>query len=353
MTNFSADIGGSITRCQQTVGGHISQYESDFLVLPKDAHVIDDVADKLSTMEIEFNGSEYLLVKGESMNYYKQKPEVCDNNCLKADFLGTYLNAIYAVTREVILPNEFVRVDAKIGVCLPPAEVYSETKQRFIDTIAGVINVFAPLANARVTIEVDPSNVQVYPEGVVSVMAIRDAQVIRIIKQSSVLLVDIGYRSTDITLLRAGVPYRGIYASAPIGGINLEASLNAMLEQKGLYHNRDDLREILATGVMHNGTRSVEVGSLVQAVKQQFTPILREAISKVLNSSGMNMSAINYFAPIGRPFNSTGAASTGSDGASLTTMLSAALGVAPLEIENADVSNVMGIACMLNRGSKA
>lgn len=349
MTKFSIDVGGSLVRVIANNSQNITKYDSDFAVLPADVPIMNTTPSKDSTAIIHFKGNAYPIVKGRSMNLYQMEPKACDNSTLKSDFIGTYLNILYVIGRYALSEGLGV-IQVNAGVCLPPSEVYRGSQEKFIARLAGEHVVEFPLLNERVTIVIRSSDIVCVAEGMAACFSVKDRVALNSISKGSVVLVDVGYRSTEIVLFRNGETYRGAFDSKPIGGINMEAMIHSALEKKGMFRDKDEIRDILANGVISTGSTQHPIGSVVLSIKRKFAEILRSNVLSVFNAAGLNLSSANYFLPIGRPFLETGRLGTDAFGGSLIDLLEEQLGIEAIRLDNIEDANVIGVASLLNEG---
>jgi len=347
MTNFSIDVGGSLVRLVANDNPTIVKYDSEFAILPDDVQIMASTPSKDSTAIIKFCGQDYSVVKGRSMNLYQTVPKTCDNSTLKTDFIGTYLNILYAIGRYALKEGQAI-VHARAGVCLPPSEVYRGARDRFVANLAGEHVIDFPLLNERITIVLKKSDIVCVAEGIAACLSIQDQAALNRVSKGSVILIDVGFRSTEIAVFRNGDIYRGAFDSKPIGGINTEAMLHSALEKKGMFRDKDEIRNILAHGVISAGSTQHPIGSVVLSIKRKFAETLRTNVLSVFNAAGLNLSSANYFLPIGRPFLETGKRDTDTFGGSLIDLLSEQLGIEAIRISNIEDANVIGAASLLN-----
>ncbi len=341
--SYALDVGGSETRVIMD-GGETRVWDSDFIIADSKDYQHPDLNDKESVCDIGYNGEHYRMLKGEAMAYSRNVIMTCDNNVFKSDFIGTYLNTLYGIARTALDSGITSVSNVVVGICLPPAEALTGVRTRFIESLCGNSEVIFPLTGRRVNISLEKESIRVFPEGTVSMFAIQDPVIKRRILTSTVLICDIGYRSTDLTVLRNGAPYRGAYDSVMIGGINIEASLKSQLESQSRFFSTEDLRDILISGVSRDGSGELALGAVVRDIKRGFVPRVVNDITRVLNSAGLNLSTVHHFVPIGRPFSQTGMKDSPSDGGCLINMLSDALKIPAIPIEDSRYSNVRGVS---------
>ena len=172
---------------------------------------------------------------------------VTDNQSTKVEQDSTYVNAVYSIACE-LLGSGVINDTARVGICIHIAEFYSDRfdyAELLKQGLEGDHEVCFPLLIKTVKFTINPSHVNVFPEGVVA--AFRFARDMNFVKGVT-LIIDAGYRSTDITILKAFKPLGRGARSIPVGGINLEAILIGELERVGVMATREEVRESFATG---------------------------------------------------------------------------------------------------------
>lgn len=288
------------------------------------------------------------FVRNDVIDHFNGKAVYCDNQSPKTMQEATYINAAHAVARIAAEKgdNDFI---TKLGVCIPTSEFYadidyvSEMRNRLI----GDYTIKFPLVGLEINYQVPEGGVVITPEGVVAVYAYSKIPSFR---EGITLIVDVGERSTDITILKNFKPIGQSAASRPIGGVNIEAYVRSEMEKDGILLNADQVSKLLTHRYIITDTDLVDVtdvvtaaGSNVESVKQGiftkcnrvtdadvdnamnhyfikqgdkikdvtdyvidakevFASSAREAINEVLNKSMYNIAAVNNFVPIGRAF---------------------------------------------------
>ncbi|MDR1523222.1 MAG: ParM/StbA family protein [Endomicrobium sp.] len=276
-------------------------------------------------------------VKGAVGDLYQGKLIVIDNQSPKTEQKPTYVNAIYAICRELIA-EDLTNVDVKIGICIPVAEFFS-AQVAYDATIranlAGSYVINFPLLGRDVVFNIKAADIFVFPEGVIAAYAfLKDRQFTNGIS----LIIDAGYRSTDITILRNFKPLGKGARSLPIGGINLEAFVIGELERSGLNITREEAKEAFVEERIRNGSNYYDVKRYVSNAKIQFASELKNGIIDTLSYNGVALRAINNVLYVGRPF-------SGEGNDSIKTMLSLALGssIREFEVSNLATANVEAV----------
>lgn len=353
------DAGGSCTRISRSKN-EIFKIPSACMEIPVDApekkHIIED-----GSLDFCFKKcpSESLegrrFVKGEAMNQYTGDVLVCDNQIVKVLQEVTYINILYSIAADC-LRRDLNYQDFKIGLCIPAAEFYDDTNDRINDVkdgIAGETAIYFPMLDKTVRFTIDKQNIGVVAEGVVAAYKYKTDR--NFVLRNSVV-VDVGYRSTDITILLSFKPVGASAASRPIGGVNLEAAIQSQLERDnifastdsvqkslcvryvlgdndqlidvtdyidkakeidsanyldkavslaamdGLKFSKDDMKAAVTSHYMVQGQDVIEITDYVHKAKEMFVDTVFKSIQAVANAKMMNISEISNVMCVGRPF---------------------------------------------------
>lgn len=394
------DAGGSQTRVASSQND-ILKIDSVAMEISPDSpllgHIIED-----KTLDFQFKkcGMQSLVgrrfVKGQAMDQYHGNTLVCDNESMKCLQEITYINLLYALAKDFCM-KEINDEDVTVGVCIPAAEFYDQENDRISlvrQNVSGETAVYFPLLDKTIRFSIQPTNVGVTAEGVVAAFRYKTDRDF-VLKDS--VIVDIGYRSTDITILRKYKPVGDGAASRPIGGINLEAAVQSKLERDNIFISTSGIQESLSTiylvhgdsmidvtdyvyraksedsdnyisraidlmvedGIeatstdMEKAVRShyvvqgngvVEITKYVNEAKEYFVDAVYKAIANVANARMLNVKDISNVMCVGRPFNGDL-----KDPNNLTNLLAAKFGggVKMYAIPDAGVANVVEIIKMM------
>lgn len=329
------DLGGSRTRIAAT-RTDIKEFTSFSTEIPINAPVKDYISDIYSDFKIEMHPMKSLegrrFVKGEATNHYHGTALICDNQTNKVDQEAIYANATYAIAVDMLQRDERAE-SMSIGVSIPTSEFYSDIRnypELFKDCMAGKHVIYFPLCNQRIAFNVAKKDIRVMPEGVIAAYKYRTDPVF---KKGIVLIVDVGYRSTDITILNRFMPIGKSAVSRPHGGMNLEASIRGELERGNILISREELQDVLSNSyVIRNGeavnitenpdfamsseerdkamasyylnhnNEMKDITDIVTNVKKSFVSTLKDDITDVLSAQMLNLASINAVLTIGRPF---------------------------------------------------
>lgn len=358
MRKRGIDAGGSMTR--------IAKSESDIyrspsvcmeipIDAPSKAHIIDN---KLLDFVVKKCPCESLVnrrfVKQDAMNQYNGDILVCDNQGVKVLQEITYINILYAIAADCVR-RDINDEEFQIGVCIPAAEFYDDKNDRageIKDNLAGATAIYFPMLDKTVRFQINRNNIGVTPEGVVAAFRFkRDRSFVL----KNTVVVDVGYRSTDITVLMAFKPVGASAASRPIGGINLEANIQSQLERDNIFvstaavqtalsttyivdetgheltditpyieqaANADDIvakivdlmsadgmsfgraqvEQALRSHYMVQGQDIVDITEYVHSAKEVFVDAIYRAITDVVNAKMMNVGDMSNVLCVGRPF---------------------------------------------------
>lgn len=347
------DLGGSDVRVGRTQHD-IAIFDSKCAEIPVDAPTKD-------YLEESSNYSDFIIrkhpmtglmgrrfVRDDVINHYNGTPMYCDNQSVKVSQEITYINAAYALAYSLIKTYD-TDVDLLVGACIPTSEFYSDSDlvTTFKSGLTGDFEVYFPIVDKTVRFTINDGDIKVVPEGVV---AIYQFSKIKSFREGLTLVVDVGKRSTDITVLKKFLPSGRSAVSRTKGGINIEAFVRGEMERDGLLLNNEDVAKLVCNRYFINngeledvtdivyqcgndkdaltmtlqkryGTCTAEMldqclnryftkfGSDVQEVtpyvvkaKKFFAASLKEDIIDVLSRDMQNLSSVNNIVPMGRPF---------------------------------------------------
>lgn len=353
------DAGGSVTRIARAKND-IYRLSSPCMEIepsvPAKAHIIENKA-----LDFMFKKSPCQtlvgrrFVKAEAMNQYNGDVLVCDNQEVKVLQEITYINILYAIAADCVRRG-LNDQNFKIGICIPAAEYYDDQNNRVDDIkegLAGDTAIYFPMSDKTIRFSIAKKDISVAAEGVVAAFKYRGDRSF-VLKNS--VIVDVGYRSTDITIMLQFKPVGASAASRPIGGINLEAAIQSQLERDNIFVSTDVIQKSLSTTYVIDadgelvdvtsyveaaresgaedyidkavelanldaqvfttdqmkqavtshyiiqGHDVVDVTSYVHAAKETFVDVCYKAITDVANAKMMNISDISNVMCVGRPF---------------------------------------------------
>lgn len=244
------DAGGSQTRIAKNKN-EILFIKSPCMEIPVDApvkgHIIKNAA---LDFVVKKSPCEALLgrrfVRDEACNQYNGDILVCDNTEVKVLQEITYINILYAIAVDCV--NRGLNDESFfIGLCIPAAEYYDDENDRIgevKDNLAGDTAIYFPMLDRTIRFHIDKKNIGVVAEGVVAAFRF---QTDRNFVYKNSLIIDVGYRSTDITILMNFDPVGAGAASRPIGGINLEANIQSKLERDNIFVSTEVIQKALST----------------------------------------------------------------------------------------------------------
>lgn len=400
------DAGGSVTRVSRTPKD-IFKFPSPCMEidvnLPSKAHIIKD-----KSLDFVFKKSpcETLVgrrfVKSEAMNQYRGDVLVCDNQQVKVLQEITYINILYGIAADC-LRRGLNDQSFRIGACIPTAEYYDDVNIRsddMKDNLAGDTAIYFPMLDKTIRFTMERKDIVVAAEGVVAAFKFKGDRSF-VLKTS--LVVDVGYRSTDITIMVKFSPVGASAASRPIGGVNLEAAIQSQLERDsvfvstdviqrslstnyvvdkddelvdvtkyiemareedsvdyiekaiqlakldGLVFSRDQMMDAVTKHHIIQGHTTMDITMYVHAAKEIFVDACYKAVTDVANAKMMNMSDISNVLCVGRPFSGDP-----SDVYNLTNMLRAKFknDVNMYSVPDAGTANVVEIIKVLGTESE-
>ena len=291
MLTRGIDLGGSQTRIASARKA-ISMVDSLYMEISINTPIKQYIQDPYSDFIIEQHPLTSLcgrrFVRGEATDHYQGKTFVCDNQSNKVEQETIYVNASYALARDMVETNH-ANADISLGVCIPTSEFYSDKKdypEIFKKCMSGKHSVFFPLLNRRVMFNVTKDDIKVFPEGVVAAFKFKtDINFVNGIT----LIVDVGYRSTDITILNRFKPVGKSAVSRPKAGINIEAALLAELERDNILVSRDEIQTALSHKYILSDGEYIDITNIFKEYKDYPVVNRRELVYKALLASGLHV----------------------------------------------------------------
>jgi hypothetical protein len=269
MFNFAFDIGGSNTRvihsnCKE---GVVVKRPSVFATIPLNAPIIEEIGVKADDVIIYKEGEEPVRVlKGEAINSYVSEVNYITHVEFKVENPGVYYNIIYHIAKT-FLNTPVTEDDIRVGICLPPVEVFGGYADEFKKKLAGLYKVEFPyMPDRNVEFVIKEQNIMVQPEGVCARQQIDPALYSQF--KMLTLVVDAGYRSTDIVLMANSKPIKKFAPSYPHGGHNLETNIMLKLNKMQIYASKTEVQQSISTGILQG---------------QDITPIINDAKAIIAN----------------------------------------------------------------------
>lgn len=266
------DAGGSVTRIART-DTDIFQNQSMCMEIPVDAptkgHIIDN---KVLDFVFKKSPCETLVdrrfVKQDAMNQYSGDIIVCNNQEVKVLQEVTYVNILASIAVDCIrrgLNDE----EFKVGICIPAAEYYDDINDRIgtmKDNLAGSTAIYFPMLDKTIRFTIARENIGIVAEGVVAAYKFKSDK--NFVLKNSVI-VDVGYRSSDITILIGFKPVGASAASRPIGGVNLEANIQSKLERDNIFVSTQAVQKALCTtyAIAQNGEDLIDITEYIKQAK--------------------------------------------------------------------------------------
>lgn len=251
MFYFAFDVGGSNTRvihsnCKE---GVVVKRPSVFATVPVDAPIIEEIGVKADDVIIKKEGEEAVrLLKGEAINSYVAEINNITHVEFKVENPGVYNNIIYHIAKT-FLNTPVPEDDIRIGICLPPVEVFGGYATEFKEKLAGVYRVEFPyMPDRNVDFTIKEQNIMVQPEGVCARQQIDPALYSQF--KAPTLVVDAGYRSTDMVLMLNSKPVKNFAPSYPHGGHNLETNIMLKLNKMQIYASKEEVQQSIITGTL-------------------------------------------------------------------------------------------------------
>ena len=324
VNRISIDLGRSRIRMHDGAD-YYRIFDSEYMQIDNNAQLRPDAKDIYGDFIIEscprssIVGNRY--VKGHTMKYHKGVEYQADNDDLKADQDETYINTAYAIATDILKRGKH-NSKIKLGICIPTAEFFSDNRDIIKDRLAGTYKIKFPLCDKVIIFQLIKSNILVTPEGVIAVAPLYSKPDFnKIVRTLKGVIVDVGYGSTDVTILDKGQPQGNGARSFPIGGCSLEALVADTLEKKGYGDSKGNVKQAIETGTVQNGEETKDVGILVEEAKNILAQKIVEGIKTILQKSFVQVSEISYMVTIGRNFIIGGKESTESYTGSLSALV--------------------------------
>lgn len=345
MITKAIDVGGSQTRAKNVDGSAAVIFDSITMQIPVEAHSKPYIADKRADFVINacprttIVGHRY--AKGEAMAHYQGQVLSVDNQSMKVLQDPTYINIVYALACDALDHHEDP-VNFKCGICIPVAEFYGgdiQYSEVLKTNVVGTYSVGFPMLNRTVNFTVE--EVRVFPEGFITLLTFNGEPMVT---RGVSLIVDVGYRSTDITIARKLRPSGKSARSVPLGGINVEACLIGLLERSNILIDRSEAKSIITSGVYQSGKDTIDCSSYVYSAFETFATQLANSIIDALAFENTNIKSITAVLPIGRPF-------TAHEKWDLASMMLSRLNCSAkvLTVSSLGTANVDGITVALSK----
>lgn len=317
MSKIAMDLGGSTSRYmygnpEKMMEKTVKKMESSYLKIDTKEHVFNEVKAKEFYNDFEIVESSYpelkgRYVRGELCSHFEGVIGILDNQKLKVTQVPTYVNAVHALARyavEILKSKEVVL--PKVGAVIPVKEYYSfneelqkENKLIFKEKLSGHHVVRFPITGDSVKITLPKNNISVGGEGAVVVFMLhRNEEYRELIEESNGIVIDPGYRSTDIIAYRNFVAESKAARSLPHGGINIEASIASELEKRNFSVTPNEVRKIIKKGSL----TGKDFSDVVRKSKATFAGTLHQDVNAVLAQSQMSINSLGWALPVGRPF---------------------------------------------------
>lgn len=307
MSKISLDLGGSgirvryMGRDNRVVSSDLS---SRFVKIKDDSRLVPDIADKFSDFQIIESASEGVIgryARGEASRYFDGVQSVVDNSELKVNQVATYVNCLHAMAiyvYKVFGPTILADI-GRVGIVIPVREYYSDSAEIPKRILAGYHVVKFPLLKKEVGFFIKPENIKVGGEGAVVAFTMRrDPRYRDLISGGNGVIVDVGYRSTDIVIFSAFKADAKSCVSKRKGGINMESKLAADLDDINRGVSSNQLMQVMSTGCVGREP----VYDIVKYCKETFGSVLRQDINAVATTAEISLKALDYIIPVGRPF---------------------------------------------------
>ena len=295
--------------------------ENDFVLDPSiykeidvEAPIRKDIADPYNDFIILAANVTQIVgrrfVKGQAMSAFKAIATQADNQDLKVDQESSYINFAYTVARAVVdeMDKQADMFSYKeqaltdIGVCVPTAEHFSQNGEKMKEKLAGEYIVHFPVLDKSISFKCTTDSLVIAPEGPVALTPAFDSEQADTLDSEIGVIIDVGYGSTDITLVIQGEPQGDTARSFPYGGITVESAVASALERDGYSSSASSVKMAITRGYVKSGTNIQAVDNLVATCKTKLAQKLKQSVTSVLAESFYQASDLSYYFPTGRNF---------------------------------------------------
>jgi hypothetical protein len=201
--------------------------------------------------------------KDESIANYSGNDITPDNQSHKVSQRATAINLIHAVAKHIDAQEVS---EIYLGICVPVAEIYQAAGKAFKHKLQGTYTVEFPRLQRSVNFSLVENNVYLQGEGIVAFASyVEERDMIKRMANRTVLVVDAGYRSTELILVKKMVPYTYTATSPELGGISIEAEVGAQLHKQGILNG--DVRALVRSGELRTQDGKIMAGKIVRMAK--------------------------------------------------------------------------------------
>ena len=308
------DLGSSSTKGYNLTTGE--EFEYDNCITPisptadtkhfiMDSAGIDDIIKNLDVTIVKVDGDFSLPIEGRylcGIMARQYSAHVVKPNSLlgKSEQLTTYVNALVSIGIEMI-KNKLNHSQPVVGFLLPPVEAFGEGGEIFLKNICGTYDLTFNVQNKKVTIEIVEGKAHVQPEGFASFASFlfdkdgnyrSEAEPYLTV---SVLGVDIGASSTDLSLIENTRPIKRTFETIRMGGNKIAGLLTAEISKnyRGYKPNADEIERAIETGILRFGTKEVSVAKELEAAKKEFAEILYEPFISYLDRQNIHPNSLS------------------------------------------------------------
>lgn len=274
---LALDIGGSQTRYIVN-DKRVEIFDTEFATIPIDTPLVNEKAHPKEEIIIYKDSKPLVrLLKGKAINSYLTSVETLLPTKFKVVTDGTYYNVLYCIA-QICLDTDTDIDEIHIGQCLPPAELYGGYATDYKNKLSGNYVIEFPYLSKRYKFVINESDILLTPEGICCrrVISAEEARLLRY----PTLVIDVGYRSTDIALLIKGSPIEGAARSFPHGGCNVEDSISNILERVDKYTSRYAIQEGIETG----NIKDCNIVEIVNTSKKRLADCIYRDIISIFNS---------------------------------------------------------------------
>ena len=290
------DLGGSGTRAVVKGKDKIYKFESALKLVDKEEYIPEEVKMNDFKAIIHDDTVSYIL-KNKGVNYSSSPIRNQKNDSMKSKDILNKLNCLDAID-NIMRDLKVSNAEVSIVVALPPNEVYTQEVNVFKEEFKGYYEV---CTRDGATTRFKITFVGAVAEGLTAVYSLSEEDLDELYGDH-IMIIDGGYRSTDIIIAKELEPVEAGFDSFPIGGISLESKVAYAFKSKMDPQNKDGITSAISEGIANR----TKAGGLVYLVKESMAPAIYDNMVSVCALADVPISSIGMFVFTGRLFNSGG-----------------------------------------------
>lgn len=198
----------------------------------------------------------------------------------KANQKTTYINTLGMIFLYLATAKNFNPSDLKVGILLPPGEIYSKSREKFLQNLFGDYQVVNNRTKQKFEFTLSADNVIIQPEGVAAlaslfIMEDENGNLVPNPEYSKyngkILGIDIGAGSSDVCVLQNKTLITNSIDTIRVGMNTVDTTLKTLIakEFNGYKPTPQVLREATIKGKISIGEKEYDITKLVRAAKKE------------------------------------------------------------------------------------